>query len=50
MDNGLDFAIERLYRGSVINHKSFLLRDKIDINAKCGTPVCIYSITLEKFG
>lgn len=25
MDNGVDFVIERLYRGSVINQKSFLL-------------------------
>lgn len=27
MEGEVDFIIERLYRGSVINHKSFLLRD-----------------------
>ena len=27
MDTGVDFVIERLYRGSVINQRSFLLRD-----------------------
>ena len=27
MDNGVDFIIERLYRGSIINYRSFLLRD-----------------------
>lgn len=49
MDNGVDFIIERLYRGSVMNHRSFLLRDKIDIYARCTTPVSVYQISLDKF-
>jgi CRP-like cAMP-binding protein len=35
MDNGVEFVIERLYRGSVINHRSFITEDKIDVNARC---------------
>jgi len=35
MDNGVTFVIERLYRGSVINHRSFITEDKIDVNARC---------------
>ena len=27
MDKGVDFVIERLFRGAVINHRSFLLND-----------------------
>lgn len=42
MDNGLEFSIERLYRGSVINHNSFLMGDKIDVNARCKMPVTLY--------
>ncbi len=49
MDNGVIFILERLYRGSVINHRSFLLQDSIDICARCATPVSVYYITLDKF-
>ena len=48
MDNGVDFVIERLYRGSVINSKSFILRDKINVGARCATPVSLYYLTLDK--
>lgn len=48
MDNGLEFSIERLYRGSVLNHKSFLLGDKIDINARCKTPVTLFYLHCDK--
>ena len=48
MDNGVDFIIERLYRGALINHRSFLLRDKIDVCARCATSVSLYTISLEK--
>mmetsp|Transcript_13817 Transcript_13817/g.9968 ORF Transcript_13817/g.9968 Transcript_13817/m.9968 type:complete len:217 (+) Transcript_13817:832-1482(+) len=37
MDNTVNFTLERLYRGSVINHRSFLLEDKIDLGARCAT-------------
>ena len=35
MDNGVEFVIERLFRGSVMNHNSFITLDKIDVNARC---------------
>lgn len=49
MENGVDFVIERLYRGSVMNHRSFLLLDRIDVAARCATPVSLYYISLSKF-
>ena len=48
MDNGLEFSIERLYRGSVINHVSFLMGDKIDVNARCKMPVTLYYLHTDK--
>ena len=48
MEGGVDFIIERLYRGSVLNYKSFLLLDKIDVSARCATPVSLYYISLTK--
>ena len=47
MDNGVTFVIERLYRGSVINHRSFITEDKIDVNARCQMPVTIFYIQWE---
>lgn len=47
MDNGAEFSIENLYRGSVINHNSFLLKDKIDVNARCKLPVMLFYIKEE---
>src|SRR3569833_4121381 len=49
MENGVDFIIDRLYRGSVINFRSYLLRDKIAVFARCMTPVSMYFLTLDKF-
>jgi len=48
MDNGVEFVIERLYRGSVINHRSFITEDKIDVNARCQMPVTLFYILWEK--
>jgi len=42
-----EFIIERLYRGSIVNHNSFLLNDGIDTNAKCKDTVSIYYIDIE---
>jgi len=42
-----DFLIERLYRGSIINHNSFLLNDGIDTNAKCQGTVSLYYIHVD---
>ena len=48
MDNGVEFVIERLYRGSVINHRSFITEDKIDVTARCQMPVTLFYILWEK--
>lgn len=48
MDRGVEFVIERLYRGSIINHRSFITEDKIDVNARCFMPVTLFFIKLEK--
>lgn len=48
MDNGVEFVIERLYRGSVINHRSFISEDKIDVNARCQMPVTLFYILWDK--
>ena len=48
MDNGIEFVIEQLYRGSVINHRSFITEDKIDVNARCNMPVTLYYIMWDK--
>ena len=48
MDNGVEFVIEQLYRGSVINHTSFITEDKIDVNARCNMPVTLYYIMWDK--
>jgi CRP-like cAMP-binding protein len=47
MDNGDEFVIERLSRGSIINHNSFLMNDGIDTDAKCRTAISIYYITIN---
>jgi CRP-like cAMP-binding protein len=49
LENGGEFVIDRLYRGSILNHRSFLLRDKIAVYGRCTTPVSLYSISLDKF-
>ena len=48
MDNGVEFSIERLYRGSVINHNSFIYHDKIDVNARCEFPVTLFYLGNEQ--
>ena len=47
MDKGQEFVIERLFRGSVINHNSFILNDQIDTDAKCKTVVTVYCIDYD---
>lgn len=44
MDNGVEFVIERLYRGSVLNHRTFITEDKIDVNGSCRMPVTLFYI------
>jgi hypothetical protein len=40
-------VIERLYRGSIINHRSFLLADVSDINGKCAETMTIFYLTFD---
>lgn len=41
------FVIEKLYRGSVINHNSFLMKDGIDTDAICTTSVSVFYIHID---
>lgn len=34
MDKKVEFVIDRLYKGSVINHRAFLFNDEIDTFAR----------------
>jgi CRP-like cAMP-binding protein len=45
--NGKEFIIEKLFRGSIINHNSFLMDDGIDTDAVCRKPVTLYYIEIE---
>lgn len=49
MDRGKnEFVIEKLYRGSVVNHHSFLMNDGIDTDAICRTAVSYFYINIDK--
>lgn len=39
---GQFFPVERLGRGCIVNHRSFLLNDENDCNARCKTVVSAY--------
>jgi CRP-like cAMP-binding protein len=41
---GEPFIIEKLYRGSIINHRSFLLNDDNDTDGKCGSTVSLFAL------
>lgn len=42
-----DLVIERLYRGSIINHRSFLIADTSDISARCASTVTLFYMTYD---
>ena len=42
------FVIERLTKGAIINHRSFLLKDDADTDFKCFTNVSCFVLTYEK--
>jgi hypothetical protein len=44
---GESFVIEKLHRGSVINHRSFLLADDNDTDGKCGSTVSVFYLEYE---
>ena len=41
------FVLERLCRGSIINHNSFLMNDEMDTDAKCATNVTVFYLSVE---
>lgn len=43
-----NFTIERLYRGSVINHRSFLIADTSDISCKCSQTMTLFYLTYNQ--
>lgn len=42
------FVIERLGRGAIINHRSFMLRDEADTDFRCLTTVSCFVLHLDK--
>ena len=47
MENKEEFMIDRLYKGSVINHRAFLFNDVIDTYARCSTMVSLFFIKID---
>ena len=45
---GFNMAVERLYRGSVFNHKSFLLADLTATTALCTQSMTLFYLTSEQ--
>ena len=43
-----NFIIERLGRGAIINHRSFMVKDDADTDFVCLTTVSVFSLTSEK--
>ena len=43
-----EFVIERLGRGSIINHRSFMLEDDADTDFRCLTAVSCFELTADK--
>ena len=44
-----EFIIERLYRGSIVNHNSFLMNDELDTDARCTSIVTTYYLDIDTF-
>jgi signal-transduction protein with cAMP-binding, CBS, and nucleotidyltransferase domain len=44
---GYQLAIERLYRGSIINHNAFLIGDVCDISARCIDTQTLFYLSYE---
>ena len=42
-----EFIIEKLFRGSIINHTSFLFKDQMQTNAVCRTDVTAFSMPYD---
>ena len=46
---GNEFSIDYLEQGSIINFRSFLLGDLINLNMRCSTQTVIQVLTYETF-
>ena len=46
---GHQFVIERLGRGALINHRSFMVKDDADTDFVCRTMVSCFVLSYEKF-
>jgi CRP-like cAMP-binding protein len=44
-----NFVIERLARGAIINHRSFMVRDDADTDFVCLTTVSVFVLNYNKF-
>lgn len=42
-----EFVIERLFRGSVVNHNSFLMNDDMDSDARCRQNVTVFYMNID---
>ena len=42
------FVLEKLYRGSIVNHNSFLMNDDMDTDALCITSLNVYYIHIDR--
>lgn len=47
MGDGKNFIVEKLYRGSILNHNSFLMDDGIDTDAICTKPVSCFVMHID---
>lgn len=47
VDNS-EVVIERLYRGSIINYRSFLVGDISDVSGRCATAVTLFYLSFDK--
>ena len=43
------FVIERLTKGAIINHRSFMVKDDSDTDFVCRTTVSVFMLSLAKF-
>ena len=43
----MTFVIEKLFRGSIINHNSFLMNDEMDTDAYCKTNVHCFVMNIK---
>eukprot|EP00347_Sterkiella_histriomuscorum_P000014 403377514 len=47
--DGVQLQIERLYRGSILNHRAFLVGDVSDIKASCTQTQTLFFLTYDQF-